>query len=30
MRKTDKKRRKEQSAIGQLRFPFQGLAREAS
>ena len=29
MRKTDKKREKEQSAIGQLRFPFQGLAREA-
>jgi len=29
MRKSDKKREKEQSAIGQLRFPFQGLAREA-
>ena len=29
MRKTDKKREKEQSAIGQLGFPFQGLAREA-
>ena len=29
MRKTGKKREKEQSASGQLRFPFHGLARQA-
>jgi len=29
MRKIGKKREKEQSAAGQLRFPFRGLAREA-
>jgi putative transposase len=29
MRKTGKKQKKEQSAAGQLRFPFHGLAREA-
>ena len=29
MRKIGKKRREEQSAAGQMRFPFRGLAREA-
>jgi catechol 2,3-dioxygenase-like lactoylglutathione lyase family enzyme len=29
MRKTGKEREKEQSAAGQLRFPFHGLARQA-